>query len=59
MILCSAQFWLGCGGWVALVPFDFSLRIFMVFVRASRSLSNLPDEAGAEQWPVSQGDSGG
>ena len=25
LILCSAQFWLGCGGWVALDPFDFSI----------------------------------
>ena len=31
----------------------------MVLVRDSHSLGDLPDAAGAAQWPVSQGDNGG
>ena len=33
--------------------------VFMVLVRDSHSLGDLPDAAGAAQWPVSQGDNGG
>ena len=41
LILCSAQFWLGCGGWVARDPFDFSMPWMSDLFSTARVLEDL------------------